>query len=144
MDMNKNVIRFVVCQRILLSCVAGLIWVSTSVAQQPPTVVDYFNAYLEAREATIQGVRARLTLLKRGAAADATFNALDQQTQDEVHVAYDKYGFTPLSHLEYGTAQQGAIDRWLDREVSVQQLLDQQQDTLDSLSEQIRAVQEEG
>jgi hypothetical protein len=74
----------------------------------------YVYVEVSVREATIDGMRQRLTLLQSPQYTLEADAAVDQLTRVRIADVYAQFGTTPGAHVAYGTRNAARIEQWLD------------------------------
>jgi len=122
----------------VLSLLACALFSSVSLAQEM-NEKNYVAMDLQARQATLEGVRDRLTLLELSADLSTQFEQ-DSQTQQAVEAIYTDSGMTSAQAITWATRNQQAIARWLADHPELQTEYDRIARELDEVSTQIQAL----
>ena len=75
----------------------------------------YVYVEVSVREATIEGMRQRLTLLQRSDYTIEADNVVDVQTRLRIADVYAQFGTTASAHVAYGTRNAALISECLDQ-----------------------------
>ena len=125
----------------MLAVLVSVLWSSlgTLAAAQGLSPERFVRADIEAREATLVGMEARLALLQRHA-DNATQEQLEDVNRRRVTTVFTRYGTTGSAHAAYGTQHRTAIAAWLEAHPEWQRRYAAVAARFDQLSQQIDAV----
>lgn len=99
----------------------------------------YVYVEVSVREATIEGMRQRLTLLQSTQYSVEGDNAVDVQTSIRIAGIYAQFGTTPGAHVAYGTRNAALIDAWVNQNPTWQNRYATLDSQFRSLSNQLSA-----
>lgn len=99
----------------------------------------YVYVEISVREATVEGMRQRLALLKRSDYSKDADNAIDAQTRVRVSNVYTQFGTTAAAHVAYANRNAAALDSWLVANPAWRQKYAELDSQFRSLSEQLNA-----
>lgn len=99
----------------------------------------YVYVEVSVREATIDGMRQRLALLKGSDYTLEADTAIDAQTRTRVADVYAQFGTTAGAHVAYGMRHRATIDAWLNENLSWQSKYAALDSQFRSLSDQLSA-----
>jgi len=116
-----------------------LLLLSFSVFSQDMTAVNYVEMDLQARQATLDGVKDRLTLLELGAELDLQTEQ-DEQTQRAVSAVYTTWGTTSSTAIVWASRHRKEIEEWLDNHPDYQTNYDNIARELEAVSSLIQAL----
>lgn len=122
---------------ILIGLVLALL-AQASVAQEL-TPARYVELDLAVRQATVEGVEARLALEGAGARPDA-IHQRDDQTRQRVTRLYQHYGATPARAVAWASSNGQAIEDWLAEHPGQRAEYDRLARRLDAASSQLQSL----
>ena len=99
----------------------------------------YVYVEVSVREATIEGMRQRLTLLQRSDYTIEADNVVDVQTRLRIADVYAQFGTTASAHVAYGTRNAALIGEWLNQNPTWKSRLASLDSQFRSLSNQLSA-----
>jgi hypothetical protein len=124
-----------------LAVLLSTLWLSAGgiAMAQDLSPESFVRADIAAREATLDGMAARLTLLQRGASR-AMQAQLEEENRRRVDAVLARHHTTGPAHAAYGTRHRAAIVTWLEAHPGWQRTYEELTQRFEALSGQIDAL----
>ena len=112
----------------------SLVWSVLAWAELTPET--FVQADIEARQATLEGMVARLSQLQQNADLEDQAQ-LSEHNQADIDAIFERFGTDSASHAAYGSRHRAAIVAWLEAHPQHQQQYDDLAAQFEALSQQL-------
>lgn len=127
-------------KKLLLLGVLLVLHITSNVFAVELTPETFFQADIEARQVTIEGMYDRLDLLSSGTATMQEEMQLNEATEQQVSAVFAKYGTTQNDHLVYAQKNTEALAQFLEINPDYQAAYDSLNDQFEAASDSINAL----